>query len=168
MVISLRIHKYHSNKSIHSSNHPTGKTSTPLGHSSGKANPAAVFFGCSEVYHPHYSSKHPTGKTRSPAVFNKGMGRSKQYRSPSTAKRNLRRLVLHLHKMLKSIKTQSEKLLDNSIDTISNSEKSEDKFETRSFVTSTPKRVKISCDECWNACAKKHPLEIHWPPDRLH
>ena len=96
------------------------------------------------------------------------MGRSKHYKSPATVKRSSKRLLLHLHKMLRSVKSTPEKLLDNSIDTISNSEENDDKLEMKTFFTSTPKRVKTPCDECWNTCAKKHPLEIHWPPDRLH
>ena len=47
--------------------------------------------------------------------------------------------------MLRSVKSTPEKLLDNSIDTISNSEENDDKLEMKTFFTSTPKRVKTPC-----------------------
>ena len=75
-------------------------------------------------------------------------------------KRNSRRLVFDLHQMLRIIQTRSGKLLDNSINTISNSANG-DKLEIKSFFTSTPKRMKFPCDECWNECFAKHHLEIH-------
>ena len=80
------------------------------------------------------------------------MGRLKCYKSPSTLKRDARRLVQHLQ-MMRSIRHDSEKMLENSKDTNKNCE--------GNFLTSTPRRLRITCEDCQNECAAKYHLEIH-------
>ena len=84
------------------------------------------------------------------------MGRRKCYKSPSTLKRNMRRLLVHLYKRIKAIKTDPEKMLNKSNDTSDDSEHNLD-----SFLTSTPQRLRITCEECCKECAGKHQLENH-------
>ena len=87
----------------------------------------------------------------SPWNFNPAavMGRAGNYKSPSTIKRNIRRLLIHLHKMLKVLK-----LNDHSGPTSVN-------LENVSLFTSTPKRQAIACEECKERCHENHHLEIH-------
>ena len=84
------------------------------------------------------------------------MGRHNSYKSPSTKKRNIGRLLAHLHKRIKVIRFESEKMLYKSQDTSDVSE-----HHPTNFFTSTPLRLQIACEECRNECAANHHLEIH-------
>ena len=82
-----------------------------------------------------------------------------------------RNILCITHEEKEVIKDNSAILPDHNIDTSRIPGNSLDIIVSSSFLSSTPvvfKRVKIPCDECRNACLKKHHLEIHWPPDRLH
>ena len=93
------------------------------------------------------------------------MGRCKQYKSPSNIRRSARRLILHLHKIIKnmtSTKSQidadtnkermsrdsSGRKIDHTSDTISISDQHVYSPKERSFYTSSPKPLGIVCEEC--------------------
>ena len=96
------------------------------------------------------------------------MGRSKNYKSPSTLRRNKKRLIIHLLKVIKMLKgpmtRKPQRMHSNGSEVIveETKEKSEIIFnlDSSSYCTSTPKRR-------WKICLKCG-QEHYWPPDRLH
>ena len=106
-----------------------------------------------QVFLWHLKTPTPSVQTR---LQIRQMGRQKCYKSPSTLKRNARRLLVHLHKRISAIKIDSENMLDKSNDTSEYSE-----HNSCNFFTSTPRRLQITCEKCRNECVAKHHLEIH-------
>jgi hypothetical protein len=94
------------------------------------------------------------------------MGRSFQYRSPSSIKRSTGRLVAYLHKMIKITRSMTfkqkearnmtgdkpETLLDHTNDTSRCSGESSDSSDSCSFITSTPAMSKEICMTCRKEC----------------
>ena len=88
------------------------------------------------------------------------MGRGKHYKSPSTLKRSARRLLIHLHRMLK-IKFNEENEIKDLSNTIGISKENSRSLAEKMLCTSTPLRQGIICDDCKKKCQAQHHLEIH-------
>ena len=58
--------------------------------------------------------------------------------------------------MIMSIKNPPENMPDNSNDTSIISDPS-----SRNFLTSTPRQLRVTCEECQKKCEANHHLEIH-------
>merc|ERR1719341_958494 len=102
------------------------------------------------------------------------MGRDKNYRSPSNRKRSAMRFMKHLHKMIRISRkmifgrteptTSGESLIkrDNSDILIGHSSDTRSQFwysfDNFQLFTSTPKKRKTLCDQCWKQCVHKHTL----------
>ena len=100
------------------------------------------------------------------------MGRSINYRSPSSVKRSRARLVDYLHKMIKATRRLTIKQIEANIMTRDTPETLPDQtnatriysgdslenFDSFSFVTSTPVMSKVICMRCWKECIDKQ----HW------
>ena len=99
------------------------------------------------------------------------MSRDKGYKSPSTRKRSTKRLIMHLQKVIKMSRKmilpppttdeslirrdKSDILIGQSSDTRSQFWYTFDNFQ---LFTSTPKKRRSLCDECWKQCVQKHPV----------
>ena len=98
------------------------------------------------------------------------MSRDKSYKSPSTRKRNGLRLIKHLQKMIRISRKMimwetagdgqirrdnSDVQIGQSSDTRSHFWYSFDNFQ---LFTSTPKKKRTLCEECWKQCIQKHSL----------
>ena len=79
--------------------------------------------------------------------------------------------MIHLHKMMKTLKSMEVGLIDPSINNIRHSGTKSGNLEKDWFFTSTPRRLEIACSECKKQCQKKQHFKIHmiahiWdPPD---
>ena len=138
----------------------------PRGYLCGKDYPAASFF--------RPTSGHPIHSSQDKLTFvAKEMGRSKNYRSPSSIKRSTVRLLNYLHKMIKMSRSMiyktnearhmttynPESLLDHNNDTRRCSGVSLESFDSPSFFTSTPVSLKEICKKCRKECITKRHLK---------